>query len=243
VTQQSQDVLLRTDFPELELYASGKVRDVYLADHDALLFVATDRISAFDFVLGSGIPSKGRVLTQLSLFWFDFLKDICPNHLITANVDEYPASLRKYADSLRGRSMLVIKADMVPIECVVRGYLAGSGRKEYQKSGTVCEIQLQAGLRESDKLPAPIFTPSTKAESGHDINISPAEAARVVGHHLALRLEEASLRDPERIDKLAKNMGLVSPQPGQVIRMDTSLPDGGAPVMASVAPISVISAR
>lgn len=193
MTQQSQDVLLRTDFPDLELYASGKVRDVYLADHDALLFVATDRISAFDFVLGSGIPSKGRVLTQLSLFWFDFLKDICPNHLITANVDEYPASLRKYADSLRGRSMLVIKADMVPIECVVRGYLAGSGWKEYQKSGTVCGIKLPAGLRESDKLPEPIFTPSTKAVSGHDENISFADMVRLIGKETGEALRDLTL--------------------------------------------------
>ena len=166
------DVLLRTDLPGLNLFASGKVRDLYQVGSDHLLFVATDRISAFDYVLATGIPQKGRVLTQLSLFWFDFLKGIVPNHLVTADVRKYPPELQKYAAQLRGRSMLVTKADMITIECVVRGYLSGSGWKEYKASGEVCGIKLPAGLRESDKLPEPIFTPAIKATSGHDENIS-----------------------------------------------------------------------
>src|SRR6201998_4153744 len=165
-------VLLQTDYSDLELFASGKVRDLYLVDNEHLLFVATDRISAFDYVLATGIPEKGRVLTQLSLFWFDFLKDVVKNHLVTASVDQYPAPLKKYADDLRGRSMLVTKAQMIDIECVARGYLSGSGWKEYQKTGAVCGIKLPSGLKESDKLPEPIFTPATKAISGHDENIS-----------------------------------------------------------------------
>jgi len=173
-------ILLQTDFPDLNLYARGKVRDLYALDGQ-LLFVATDRISAFDYVLGTGIPEKGRVLTQLSLFWFDFLKNIVQNHLITANVDEYPASLRKHADALRGRSMLVKKAQMIDIECVARGYLSGSGWKEYQKTGAVCGIKLPAGLKESDKLPEPIFTPATKAVTGHDENIPFEEMVKHTG--------------------------------------------------------------
>src|SRR6266567_4389507 len=178
-------VLLQTDYSELELYASGKVRDLYRADNEHLLFVATDRISAFDYVLATGIPHKGSVLTQLSLFWFDFLKDIVPNHLVTADVGRYPEHLRKYADQLRGRSMLVVHADMVPVECVVRGYLSGSAWKEYQQSGAVCGITLPAGLHESDKLPEPIFTPATKANTGHDENISFSEMKRIVGPALS----------------------------------------------------------
>src|SRR5271155_6059309 len=143
-------VLLRTDYSELELHASGKVRDVYNLDSDHLLFVATDRISAFDYVLATGIPHKGRVLTQISLFWFDFLSDIVPNHLITANVEQYAQELQKYAEVLRGRSMIVQRAEMFPVECVVRGYISGSAWKEYKASGKVCGIELPAGLRESD---------------------------------------------------------------------------------------------
>jgi phosphoribosylaminoimidazole-succinocarboxamide synthase len=168
----TNNVLLQADIPELELYASGKVRDIYKVDANHLLFVASDRISAFDYVLATGIPQKGRVLTQLSLFWFEFLKDIVPNHLATADISQYPAELQKYSDQLRGRSMLVVSANMVTIECVVRGYISGSGWKEYKSSGSVCGIKLPAGLRESDKLPEPIFTPATKAVSGHDENIS-----------------------------------------------------------------------
>ena len=189
-----QDVLLQTDFKDLELYASGKVRDVYRCDNEHLLFVATDRISAFDYVLATGIPRKGEVLTQLSLFWFDFLKNIVPNHLVTANVDKYPCHLGEYKDVLRGRSMVVVMADMFPVECVVRGYLSGSGWKEYQKTGAVCGIQLPKGLKESDKLPEPIFTPATKATTGHDENISFHEMARIVGDELATQLRDLSLR-------------------------------------------------
>ena len=192
-TKPTDPVLLRTDFPDLDLHASGKVRDVYRVDGERLLFVATDRISAFDFVLGSGIPEKGRVLTQLSLFWFDFLKDVVPNHLVTADVDQYPAALKKYAPVLRGRSMLVVQANMYPVECVVRGYLSGSGWKEYQKSGVVCGIQLPKGLRESDKLPEPIFTPASKAASGHDENISFDQMVKHVGTASSETLRKLSL--------------------------------------------------
>src|SRR6266852_8426424 len=174
-------VLLQTDFPELELHASGKVRDVYVLDQERLLFVATDRISAFDYVLATGIPHKGRVLTQISLFWFDLLRDLVPNHLITADIEQYPASLQKYADQLRGRSMIVTRAEMFPVECVVRGYISGSAWKEYSATGRVCGIELPKGLRESDRLPEPIFTPSTKATTGHDENIPFSEMARLVG--------------------------------------------------------------
>jgi phosphoribosylaminoimidazole-succinocarboxamide synthase len=175
------------------MYASAKVRDIYRVDTEHLLFVATDRISAFDYVLASGIPEKGRVLTQLSLFWFDFLKDVIPNHLVTANVDDYPAPLTNYRDDLRGRSMLVVKADMVSVECVARGYLSGSGWKEYQKTGKVCGISLPSGLRESDKLPEPIFTPATKAVTGHDENISFEEMVKIVGHELSTKLRDLTL--------------------------------------------------
>src|SRR6202007_324516 len=147
-------VLLRTDYAELELHASGKVRDVYNLDADHLLFVATDRISAFDYVLATGIPHKGRVLTQMSLFWFEFLKDIVPNHLVTADVSRSPQAVRQHADDLRGRSMMVMRAEMFPVECVARGYLSGSGWKEYKTTGTVCGIRLPAGLKESAHMPS-----------------------------------------------------------------------------------------
>src|SRR5579863_5916527 len=156
-------VILQTDLPDLQLRASGKVRDVYQLDEQRLLFVASDRISAFDYVLATGIPHKGRVLSQISLFWFDYLSDIVPNHVITADVDRYPQALRKYADQLRGRSMQVQRAEMFPVECVVRGYVSGSAWKEYKATGRVCGIELPTGLRESDALPEPIFTPATKA--------------------------------------------------------------------------------
>lgn len=192
-TELLDSVLLQTDFPELELHASGKVRDVYRLDNEHLLFVATDRISAFDYVLGTGIPGKGQVLTQISLFWFDFLKNIVPNHVVTADVDRYPAIVQKYAKQLRGRSMMVVRGDMFPVECVVRGYLSGSGWKEYQASGKVCGISLPAGLKESDKLPQPIFTPATKATTGHDENISFETMCKIVDPEEARRLREISL--------------------------------------------------
>lgn len=204
-----QDVILQTDFKDLELYASGKVRDVYRADNEHLLFVATDRISAFDYVLATGIPRKGEVLTQLSLFWFEFLKDIVPNHLVSADVDKYPAHLKAYKDVLRGRSMVVVMADMFPVECVVRGYLSGSGWKEYQKTGAVCGIPLPKGLRESDKLPEPIFTPATKATTGHDENISFREMSKIVGDELATQLRDLSLRVYQAAADYALGRGII----------------------------------
>jgi len=208
-TKPSDSILLRTDFPDLELFASGKVRDVYRVDSERLLFVATDRISAFDYVLASGIPEKGRVLTQLSLFWFDFLKDLVPNHLVTANVEQYPEPLKKYAAQLRGRSMLVVKASMYPVECVVRGYLSGSGWKEYQQTGAVCGITLPKGLRESDKLPEPIFTPSTKAASGHDENISFDEMVKHVGTAESETLRTLSLSVYKKAADYALTKGII----------------------------------
>ena len=148
-------VILQTELSGIERHAQGKVRDVYSVDKDRLLIVATDRISAFDYILATGIPDKGRVLTQLSIFWFDFLRGVTPTHFLTANVDEYPEELRKFRGQLEGRSMLVKRADMIEIECVARGYISGSGWKEYRESGTVCGIKLPAGLKESDKLPEP----------------------------------------------------------------------------------------
>ena len=202
-------VLLQTDYPELELHASGKVRDVYNLDADHLLFVATDRISAFDYVLATGIPHKGRVLTQISLFWFDLLKDITPNHLVTADVDRYPAAVQQHAAELRGRSMLVMRANMFPVECVVRGYLSGSGWKEYQASGKVCGIQLPPGLKESDKLPEPIFTPATKATTGHDINISFEEMCKLVDPELSRQLRDVSLKIYRTAADYARQRGII----------------------------------
>jgi len=210
MTSQLLDtVILQTDFPELELYASGKVRDVYRVDNERLLFVATDRISAFDYVLVTGIPHKGRVLTQLSLFWFDFLKDIVPNHLITADVNRYPGSLSKYADQLRGRSLLVMRADMFAIECVVRGYISGSAWKEYKSNGSVCGIALPKGLRESDALPEPIFTPAIKATSGHDENISFEEMCKRAGPELSRELRDISLNLYKTAADYARQRGII----------------------------------
>jgi phosphoribosylaminoimidazole-succinocarboxamide synthase len=186
-------VLLQTDYSDLELFASGKVRDVYNLDSDHLLFVATDRISAFDYVLATGIPHKGRVLTQISLFWFDFLKNIVPNHFVTADVERYPEAVRKHADELRGRSMMVMRAEMFPVECVARGYLSGSGWKEYRETGMVCGIKLPARLKESDRLPEPIFTPATKATTGHDINISFEEMCKLIDPKLSHQLRDLTL--------------------------------------------------
>jgi phosphoribosylaminoimidazole-succinocarboxamide synthase len=208
-TKNFNNVLLQTDIPELELHASGKVRDIFKVDANHLLFVATDRISAFDYVLATGIPNKGRVLTQLSLFWFEFLKDIVPNHLATADVEQYPTELRKYAERLRGRSMLVISADMVTIECVVRGYISGSGWKEYKSSGSVCGIKLPAGLRESDKLPEPIFTPAIKATSGHDENISFERMVSLAGDELSHKLRDLSIRIYKTAADYAETRGII----------------------------------
>ena len=202
-------VLLRTDYSDLDLHASGKVRDVYRLDDDHLLFVATDRISAFDYVLATGIPHKGRVLTQISLFWFDFLKDIVPNHLVTADVDRYPAALRRHAGELRGRSMIGMRAEMFPVECVARGYLSGSGWKEYKATGTVCGIKLPPGLRESDQLPEPIFTPATKATTGHDINISFEEMCRIMDPGLSRQLRDLTLKVYQKAADYARQRGII----------------------------------
>ena len=169
------------------------MRDIYEVGDD-LLFLASDRISAFDHILPTAIPEKGIVLTQLSLFWFNFLRDVVPNHVITANVDEYPEPLRYFDEQLRGRSMLVRRATMFPIECVARGYLSGSGWREYQQTQSICGIRLPGGLRESDRLPEPIFTPATKSSSGHDINITFDETAHIIGREWAERLRELTLR-------------------------------------------------
>jgi phosphoribosylaminoimidazole-succinocarboxamide synthase len=204
-----EPVLLQTDFPELELWAGGKVRDIYRVDNERLLFVATDRISAFDYVLASGIPLKGKVLTQLSIFWFDFLKKIVTNHMITARVEDYPANLQPRAAQLRGRSMLVVNADMVAIECVVRGYISGSAWKEYKEKGSVCGIELPSGLRESDKLPEPIFTPAIKATSGHDENISFLEMVKRAGPELSETLRDLSIRIYQAASEYAAQRGII----------------------------------
>ena len=201
-------VILETDLAGVERYARGKVRDVYSVD-GRLLIVATDRISAFDYVLGTGIPDKGRVLTQLSIFWFDFLRDVTANHFLTANVAEYPDPLLRFRDQLEGRSMLVKRAKMIEIECVARGYLSGSGWKEYQQHGTVCGIRLPAGLRESDKLPEPIFTPATKAQSGHDENVSFEHMISLIGEELANRLRRLTLEIYTRAARYAETKGIV----------------------------------
>jgi len=208
-TETLDQVLLQTDIPELELFASGKVRDVYRVGADRLLFVASDRISAFDYVLATGIPQKGRVLTQLSLFWFEFLKDIVPNHLVTADVSRYPAEVRPYDDQLRGRSMLVQRAEMFSVECVVRGYLSGSGWKKYKTSGSVCGIKLPAGLRESDELPEPIFTPATKATTGHDENISFEHMTQLVDPEDAHQLRDLSLAIYKKATDYARQKGII----------------------------------
>jgi len=202
-------VLLNTEFSDLQLHASGKVRDVYRLDSDRLLFVATDRISAFDYVLATGIPQKGRVLTQISLFWFDFLKDIVPNHLITADVSQYPAELKKYEDQLADRSMIVMRAEMFPVECVVRGYISGSAWKEYKATGSVSGIKLPAGLRESDQLPEPIFTPATKATTGHDENISFDQMVQVLGGATSEQLRDLTLKIYQKASDYARGRGII----------------------------------
>ncbi len=199
-------VVLQTDFPGLKLRGRGKVRDIYELG-DRLLIVATDRLSAFDVVLPTPIPDKGRVLTQLSMFWFEKLADIVPHHVISAM--EFPGELAPYRDSLDGRAMLVRRTEPIPIECVARGYLSGSGWKDYQKTGTVCGIPLPAGLRESDRLPEPLFTPSTKATTGHDENISFAETVTRVGRPLAERLRDTSLAIYRRAAEYAAARGII----------------------------------
>jgi phosphoribosylaminoimidazole-succinocarboxamide synthase len=200
--------LLGTEFPALKLFKRGKVRDVYDLG-DRLLIVATDRLSAFDVVLPTGIPGKGIILTQVSLFWFDLLRDLVPNHVITANVDEYDADLQQYRDELDGRSMIVTKTEVLPVECVVRGYLAGSGWKDYQATGAVCGIPLPAGLQQSARLEPPIFTPATKAETGHDENIPFETMAETVGPERAEEARRISMEIYARACSHAEARGLI----------------------------------
>jgi phosphoribosylaminoimidazole-succinocarboxamide synthase len=208
VNSTSNPVILETNLEGVERHGRGKVRDVYRVG-DRLLIIATDRISAFDYILATGIPDKGRVLTQLSIFWFDFLKDLTPNHFLTARVEDYPEPLQQFRDQLEGRAMLVKRANMIEIECVARGYISGSGWKEYQQSGTVCGIQLPAGLRESDRLPEPIFTPATKAQNGHDENISFEQAAALIGEDLAKRVRDLTLAIYSRAARYAETRGII----------------------------------
>ena len=207
-TLDASSPLSQTSIPGAHLWRRGKVRDVYDLG-DRLLIVATDRISAFDVVLPTPIPSKGAVLTQLSLFWFRLLADVVPNHVLTADVSEYPRELLAYREQLEGRSMLVTKTEPFPVECVVRGYLAGSGWKDYRASGAVCGIALPPGLRESDRLEEPLFTPSTKAEAGHDENISFAEMSRLVGAVRAAELRDVTLEVYRRARAHAEGRGIL----------------------------------
>ncbi len=200
--------LAKTDFTDIKLFKTGKVRDVYDLN-DKLLVVSTDRISCFDVILPTCIPHKGEVLTQISLFWFDFTRDIVPNHFISAEVSQYPKELQKYSDVLRGRSMLVKKASALPVECVVRGYLSGSGWKEYQKSRSICGIKLPGGLRESDKLPEPIFTPSTKEDVGHDINVSQKYIEDQLGKGVTDKLKEISIALYKKASLYAESKGII----------------------------------
>jgi len=202
--------LLESHCPDLTLLARGKVRDLYEVEGGHLLFVATDRLSAFDVVMTNGIPGKGKILTQLSLFWFDQLQHLAPNHLITADVAEMPASVQPYADQLTGRSMLVKRVEILPIEAIVRGYLAGSGWKEYQAKQTVCDIALPAGLHESSLLPEPLFTPSTKAEmGGHDENIHPDQAVAIIGADRAAEMEALALKLYATARTFAADKGII----------------------------------
>ena len=202
--------LLQTDLGDLALTARGKVRDIYALPNDQLLFVASDRISAFDYVLGSGIPDKGKILTQLSLFWFDFLKSTVLNHLITADPSLFPTELHPFLSQLDGRSMLVRRAKMFPVECVVRGYLSGSGWKDYQQTGAICGIKLPVGLRESDPLPEPIFTPAAKINTGgHDENISYQTVEQTLGAAHAKALRTLTLDIYDKATKHAISKGLI----------------------------------
>ena len=201
--------LTTTALPGVELLNRGKVRDVYSVWDNRLLFVATDRISAFDCVLPDGIPDKGRVLTQMSLFWFDFLKDIVPNHLVTADVNRYPHHINPFRDHLEGRSMLVKRAEMIQVECVARGYVTGSGWKDYQRTGAICGIPLPAGLKDGDALPQPIFTPATKAATGHDDNIPFSVVDELAGPDIAERLRELTLALYSKASAYALTRGII----------------------------------
>jgi phosphoribosylaminoimidazole-succinocarboxamide synthase len=201
-------VLLETDIPYLRRHSKGKVREIFEIDGN-LLIVATDRISAFDVVLPNGIPHKGKVLTHMSEFWFKFTRELTENHLITTSIDEIDKIIKEDRKLLRGRSMLVKKVDVVPVECIVRGYLAGSGWKEYKEQGTICKIKLPDNLKESDKLPEPIFTPSTKATSGHDKNISFEEAVKITGRKLAEEIRQKSIAIYKKASEYALTKGII----------------------------------
>lgn len=205
----NNQALLQTDLGDLPLIARGKVRDIYDLGNDRLLFVATDRISAFDHVLATGIPDKGRILTQLSLFWFDLLKDTVKNHVLTSTASEFPASCTAYRGQLEGRSMVVKRAKMFPVECVVRGYLSGSGWKDYQANGSICGVKLPSGLRESEKFPEPIFTPAAKNNVGHDENISFEQMANTIGQESAENLRKLTLQIYEKASGYAASKGLI----------------------------------
>ncbi|MDD5584611.1 MAG: phosphoribosylaminoimidazolesuccinocarboxamide synthase [Candidatus Omnitrophica bacterium] len=202
------DVLLSTEFPDIKLFKRGKVRDVYeVGEH--LLVVSTDRISAFDVVLPCGIPHKGEILNKISLFWFDFTKDIIPNHIITADVNEYPSSLTKYKDILRGRSMLVKKTKPLTFECVVRGYLSGSAYKEYKETQTICGLKFPSGLRESEKLPEALFTPATKEEHGHDINVTVSAMEKSLGAKTTALVQNVSIQIYSEALRYARSKGII----------------------------------
>ncbi|KAJ1826854.1 Bifunctional purine biosynthetic protein ade1 [Coemansia sp. RSA 2599] len=204
------EALYESNCPDLKLIARGKVRDLYEIDDSSLLFVATDRISAYDVIMNSPIAGKGKILTQISVFWFDFLKNVVPNHLITASIDEMPASVQKYRSQLKGRSLLVKKAKVLPIEAIIRGYITGSGWKEYQAKGTVCDIELPEGLRESQRLQSALFTPSTKADYGdHDENIHPDKCAEIIGKDRADEMARVALDLYSRAAEYAAGKGII----------------------------------
>ncbi len=203
-----EETLIHTELPGIKLFKQGKVRDLYELE-DKLLIIATDRISAFDCIMPNGIPGKGRILTQMSLFWFDFVNKIVENHLISADVDQFPQKIQKFRDILESRSMLVKKAEQIGVECVVRGYLSGSGWREYRSSGSICGIKLPQGLTESDELLEPIFTPATKAASGHDQNISFAEVINLLGEERATILKDLSIQIYSKASEYAESKGII----------------------------------
>ena len=203
-------ITTKTEISTYPLLSRGKVRDIYDIDEKTLLIVTTDRMSAFDVIMDRPIPYKGVILNQITLFWMDKFKDIIPNHLVESDVDRFPAALAPWKDELEGRAVLVRKAKPLPVECIVRGYIAGSGWKDYQKTGTICGYQLPAGMRESDKLEPPLFTPSSKAEVGqHDQNISPGEAARLLGEDVARKVQETTLAIYEAGRTYAASRGII----------------------------------
>jgi len=222
--------IVKTDCPNLDLMHRGKVRDIY-AHEDRLLIAATDRISAFDVVLPNGITNKGKVLTALSAFWFDYTKDLVPNHLVSTDVADFPDVASEYADTFAGRTMYVLRTERVDIECVVRGYISGSAWKEYRESGTVCGDPMPSGLRESDKLPEPIFTPATKADTGHDENISVSTMASMVGQELTDHLSSTSIAIYQAAAEYASERGIIiadtkfefGERDGEVILIDEAL--------------------